>query len=577
MRVELTNFSHDDSRWDLVDADDVPYERGETPFESVVSDAEPIYEEIIGIRRPSGKRVWLSVNGAPQWNENGDLQRVVFAFKDITKRRELETELTDIFGRVTDAFYALDDEFRFTHVNDRAEELLQAPEHELIGENLWDEYPEAAEIDEVWGAFDTAMDTQESQSYDLFFEPLDFWVEATVYPSKSGVSVYFRDITERMEREQEIKTRERALRNAYKIIVDGDRSLSSQIDALLEVGRDLIGTDYATFSHIDGDLYEFEAVAVAASVELEGGETTDLVEMPICERVLQTEHPLVLNDVGAEAPELDDSAWEIACYLGAPVVVEDAPYGTFCFYDLESRSEDFTEWETTFVELLTDWVGSELTQKRASEQLLRQNERLDEFASVLSHDLRNPLTVAGGRLELVRDECESTHLDGIEQAHERMETLIEDLLVLSREGDAVTDFEPVDLTTMAEECWTTVETADATLVTDIDCRVQTDPTRLKQLFENLIRNAVEHGGANVTITVGELDEGFYIEDDGPGIPESDRTEVFTAGFTTNAEGTGFGLSIVKRIAEAHNWEIGLSEATNGGTRFEIIDVEFTAK
>jgi signal transduction histidine kinase len=158
-----------------------------------------------------------------------------------------------------------------------------------------------------------------------------------------------------------------------------------------------------------------------------------------------------------------------------------------------------------------------------------------------------------------------------------METLIEDLLVLSREGDAVTDFEPVNLTTMAEECWRTVETANATLVTDIDCRAQTDPTRLKQLFENLIRNAVEHGGANVTITVGELEEGFYIEDDGPGIPESDHPEVFTAGFTTNTEGTGFGLSIVKRVVEAHNWEIRLSEATNGGTRFEITDVEFATE
>ena len=76
--------------------------------------------------------------------------------------------------------------------------------------------------------------------------------------------------------------------------------------------------------------------------------------------------------------------------------------------------------------------------------------------------------------------------------------------------------------------------------------------------------------------IGELDdkEGFYVEDDGPGIAADDRKQVFEAGYSSTREGTGFGLSIVKEIVEAHGWEIRVTEGTNGGARFEITGVEF---
>jgi len=77
----------------------------------------------------------------------------------------------------------------------------------------------------------------------------------------------------------------------------------------------------------------------------------------------------------------------------------------------------------------------------------------------------------------------------------------------------------------------------------------------------------------VSITVGELDGGFYVEDDGPGIPEDERDSVFDAGYTTREDRTGFGLSIVKQVADAHARSIRVTEATNGGARFEITDVD----
>lgn len=209
-----------------------------------------------------------------------------------------------------------------------------------------------------------------------------------------------------------------------------------------------------------------------------------------------------------------------------------------------------------------------------AEELIRQNERLDRFASVVSHDLRNPLSVAMGRLQLAQEDIESPHLDSIEQSHERMATLIDDALALAREGKAVTETKAVDLAALSDRCWNSVKTAGATLVTDTDAVIQADPDRLRRLLENQFRNAVEHGGPEVTITVGECASGFYIQDDGPGIPEADREDIFDAGFSTSQSGTGFGLSIVSEIVEAHGWEIHATESPTGGARFEITGVKF---
>ncbi len=234
-------------------------------------------------------------------------------------------------------------------------------------------------------------------------------------------------------------------------------------------------------------------------------------------------------------------------------------------------------------------ISHDITDRRDREtQLQRQNDRLSQFASVVSHDLRNPLNVASGRLELAREDRDGEHLDAIGDAHDRMRTLIDDLLELAREGEAVTDREPVDLPTIVEDCWATVETAGVSLAIEADRTVSADRSRLKQVFENLIHNAVEHSSTSPrsqapeesaerddrTITVGTLPDGFYVADDGPGIPESDREAVFEVGYSTGADGTGFGLSIVERVVEAHGWEIAVTESDAGGARFEITGVEF---
>ncbi|WP_233125180.1 response regulator [Halorubrum sp. SD683] len=220
-------------------------------------------------------------------------------------------------------------------------------------------------------------------------------------------------------------------------------------------------------------------------------------------------------------------------------------------------------------------IARDITERRErEEELQRQNERLEKFAKVVSHDLRNPLNVVEGRLELARAECDSDQLVGAESALERGQALVDDLLSLAREGKVVTEAEPVLLKPIVEQCWASVETGDATLNVDADQAVRADRSRLKQLLENLIRNAVDHVGPEVTVEVGRLADGFYVADDGPGIVANDQETVFESGYSTVPDNTGFGLAIVDEIADAHGWDVTVTESASGGARFEITGVQF---
>jgi signal transduction histidine kinase len=220
---------------------------------------------------------------------------------------------------------------------------------------------------------------------------------------------------------------------------------------------------------------------------------------------------------------------------------------------------------------LTDVTDREQYRRR----LERQNQRLETFASMVSHDLRNPLNVAMGRLDLAREDCESEHLAVVATAHARMQELIVDLLQLARQGQPIGETTVVELSSLAGRSWSVVSAPGAELVVERDLAFEADADRLRQLLENLFRNAIEHGGPDVAVRAGALDggAGFYVADDGPGIPEADREIVFETGVTSDEDGTGFGLAIVTEIAEAHGWDVTITSSAGGGARFEVSGVE----
>ncbi|WP_275883092.1 PAS domain S-box protein [Halorhabdus sp. BNX81] len=239
-------------------------------------------------------------------------------------------------------------------------------------------------------------------------------------------------------------------------------------------------------------------------------------------------------------------------------------------------------------------VARDITDRKERErQLEREVDRLAEFAGVISHDLRNPLNVAQSRITLAAEECDEDHehIAPVVNALDRMETIIEDTLMLARQGETVGETEPVAIADVVGQCWDAVETADGTLELATEFTVRADRDRLQHVFENLFRNAVEHasrsphssstprdaiehGGDDVTIRVGRIgDDGFYVEDDGPGIPAADYETVFEPGFSIQDEGTGFGLTIVRQIAEAHGWTVDVTDGAAGGARFEFTGVD----
>ncbi len=319
-------------------------------------------------------------------------------------------------------------------------------------------------------------------------------------------------------------------------------------------------------------MYVFEIVRDRTGA-IEAGDAVPL-DATNCERAVVEEKTLVLADIAEDRPELTDRAgyteMGVSCYLGTPVVVDGSVYGTFCFYGTEPR-DSFSEWEVTLVELMGNWVSYEQERERREQELTRERNRLEEFASVVSHDLRNPLNVAFGRLTLVDEayDGDPEHVEALRRSLERMDELIDDVLALARGGHKVIDATEASLDDIITAAWDTVESSDATLERrDTDVRITGDQTRLQQLFENLFRNSVEHGSTSsrtesddsvehrhsltgaddsdsdehVTVRVGTLSDGrgFYVADDGLVFPRTSATRCSNAATPRATTGPGSG-------------------------------------
>jgi PAS domain S-box-containing protein len=260
----------------------------------------------------------------------------------------------------------------------------------------------------------------------------------------------------------------------------------------------------------------------------------------------------------------------------------------------------FDESDRRLTELLAGHAESALDRIARERRLEHQKERLEEYANVVAHDIRNPLEIAKGHLEVGRARLEAEaeargegrsegegedtdadtgasdpggHLDEVATGLDRIEALTADLLTLARQGEQSVDVESVALDDVTRRCWNGVVAPNTGLIVETDRTVVAEPSRLKQLLENLFHNAVEHGGPGVTVTVGDLPGGFYVADDGSGLPEGKHEAVFEAGYSTVQRGTGLGLRIVDEVAAVHGWEVVATDSDDGGARFEITGVE----
>ena len=234
--------------------------------------------------------------------------------------------------------------------------------------------------------------------------------------------------------------------------------------------------------------------------------------------------------------------------------------------------------EKTTGELEAYSIYTDVTDRRQRTRELREhNKRLEEVTTVVTHDLRNPLSIAQSHLSFAMEDLDES-LDGyeflrdVEDAIERMERLSEDLLTLARHGKRVTETQSVDFSEVSQQAWADTDSSGGELVIETSGNIEADEGQLNTLLGHLFQNAITHAGPNVTVTVGTTTDGFYVHDDGPGIAAEKQNKVLEYGYTTETGGTGLGLSIVRSIVTAHGWDIKLTESNTGGVRFDITDV-----
>jgi len=557
---------------DLLSADDVA--RIEDGVDRVLAGESAEVNVDIEPAVPESTRV-VGVRLTPLDVETGE-ELVLATTRDLTgrehRRRKLERYET-IVEAMDDAAFVVADGWTVEYANQSALDSVGASPDEVDGQPiipLVEEYTaDDGDPDRFAGALERAFDPDDPATFSERLDlSLDVDGDALVFEyqfspivedgSVEAVAVTSRDVTDRRERERKLE----ALHDATRDLA-GAESHQAIAEITVETARDVLGLPISGLHLYDEENDVLEPAAVT-------GEAVDLLEeIPTFEpgesvswQVFQSGEMRQFDDVST-VPERYNEDTAIRSELVVPV-------GEYGVMEIGSTAVGaFGETDLSLARILAANAEAAMARADRERELARQNERLGEFASIVSHDLRNPLQVADGRLELIREEHDSDHLDALESALDRMERLIDDLLRLARKGESVENPEPVDLGALAERCWETVRTAEATLVVDTDRTIRADPDRLRQLLENLLRNCVEHGGTEVTIEIGDLERGFYVADDGPGIPETDRDTIFEVGYSTTEDGTGFGLSIVQEIVDAHGWTIGVTDGDSGGARFEF--------
>lgn len=364
-----------------------------------------------------------------------------------------------------------------------------------------------------------------------------------------------------------------------------DISFEEQLRQVLEVGQEKLG--YPIGSITEAHENELEVIAVTGEHENIKENAKGPKKHSFCSQTLTEEKAVILKDISEHQKWGDSKAHEISefeAYTGAPIISNNEIFGTVCFGNYES-SDIHEDHHKIVINTIANWLGYEIERKQYEEELKRQIDRLEEFTGVVSHDLRSPLNAAKGRAEIIEMKHDIEDAKSLQSSLERMEEIIEDTLILAKQGKTVDKTEEVSIEELVESVKGSIELGESKITIENNFSFYCDKKRTLHIFENLVRNALEHGSPPVEIRIGEKQDlitstrstsktssTLYIEDDGDGIEDDMKDEIFEAGMSTNHNGTGFGLSIVNRIAEAHGWETNVTDSFDGGARFEFKNI-----
>lgn len=464
----------------------------------------------------------------------------------------------------SDAIVSINEDSEVVFANDSVKRVLGYEPEELVGEPLTKIMPERFH-GRHHRAIEAYKDTGERNIdwNDIEFPalhkdgsevPLSITFEEHEYKGQRVFSGIMRDITDRKRYERTLEKLQSKTRSLYE--AERKREVA---EVAVSAVAELLDFPIAAVYLYDETSELLDPVATTEAVEKVIGDPPSFGPgEAVAWSVFENKKTRVIEGFGDEAynPETDISG-EIFVPLGDHGVLLVGRVG----------DEEFTQTDIKLAEIIAPGIESALESSKRETELRNKNERLERLASILSHDLREPLNAARAKLTLARNGDEEA-LESIEDVHDRMSELIEDVLELTKQGEDIGKKKAVDIAEVARDSWETVESHEATLETTDGFEIEADPERLRTLFENLLSNAVRHGGETVTVRVGRTNRrGFYVEDDGDGIPTEERDNIFEYGYTTKKDGSGFGLGIVSTIAEAHGWEVSVEESSEGGARF----------
>jgi len=477
------------------------------------------------------------------------------------ERRTVHSYRQGLLESITDAFVAVDTNWRCLYVNARAEELLQRDRGALLGRSLWDEFaPET--VPKHYRLLHEAAATQEPVRYEAYVAPLDRWMNVGAYPFDRGLSIYFADITERKAVEKALRQREDDLREAHRVARLGSWTWDLQADVTTwsVVKYDIFGlppekeVTYETF--ISRVHPEDQANVRTFGAEIRGPEGPDSGEIDY--RIIRPDGEV--------------------CFIRERSELIRAPDGTPL--RMVGTAQDVTAETQRTAELI-----------QAKEEADQMNRLKSRFLANMSHEIRTPLTSIIGFAEILKEmelegpvaECADT----IYRSSDRLFTTLTSVLDLSQLEAGTLTLHPEELV-VQDLVTDVVSTHDryaaqqgialACTVPPFDVEAKVDRTACIRVLSNIVGNAVKftpEGSVDVRLTAAADTFTCKISDTGIGIAESFLPSLFdpfkqeSNGDTRLYEGSGLGLAITKDLVGLMGGTIDVETQKGEGTTFTV--------
>lgn len=555
-------------------------------------------------------------SAAPIRDNHGEAVGAVFVFRDITAQRTAQESLrranhqvVSIFESISDSFFAVDREWRFTYVNPQAEPFLGRSSADLLGRTFWELYPQ---LEHTPGgeAFRRVMsgEAAEHVEFPSALHP-GRWVELHIYPSTEGLSVFFRDVTDRKVAEREInrllsaeQRKSDQLRQlaAASLAINSATSLESVLRVVTEEARLLVGAHQCAVGVSVGEDPALASSATSLSEKFAEYRNTGVrlnsSGLPFASGPLSS--PARLSQAQIEAlpewPLASDLKWPpLRGWLGAPLTGRNGKH--IGLIQLSDRfEEDFTDEDESIL-LQFSLVAAVAIENARLYDALRETDRLkDEFLAMLAHELRNPLAPILNTIELLRvkgsTDSETQWATDVANRHiQQLTRLVDDLLDVARinQGKINLRLEPLDLETVVARA---VETSrpilarqnhqfDVVLPAE-PVRVNADAVRLAQVLWNLLNNSAKYtpegGRVRLSVTTEGDQAVIRVADNGVGIAPEMLPKVFNLFAQVDRTldrsdgGLGIGLTLVRRLTEMHGGTVHVVSAGLGkGSEFIV--------